>query len=165
MSRLTSAWLREQHMREHVVPACTAMFAAHPTANAIVFAVAQYWADEANDAVHGQFVVSASRDPAWPSCCIESEEVFGSPYAGDFVGYDSGLNDNSTMITAFASCCVAESDQEAEVAAAYTPYAVIRRVPGAAGGEGSVGVSVEVIGQLHRPEWEDVWVGDPGDED
>ncbi len=148
-------------MREHVVPACVKMFAAHPTANAIVFAVAQYWADEAADAVHDAFVLSTSRDPSWPACCEENDEVFDHPYASEFVGYASGLNDNSTMITAFASFCAEESSQEAETAQAYTPYAVVRRVPGSGS---TVEVSVEITGQMHRPEWEDAVVGE-GEED
>lgn len=142
-------------MREHVVPACRKMFAAHPSAASITYAVGQYWSDEADDAVHGEFVLSRERDPRWPECCDDGTEEFRGVWAHDFVPFNSGLDDNSTMITAFASFCIEERSQDDSTAEAHTPYAVIRRAPGP-----EVDVTVEIVGQMHRPEWEDSWRGD-----
>lgn len=153
MSRPSSAELREQHLREFVVPVCVNIFAAHPTAQSVTLSVGQYWNDEADDAVHDSLAVSRSRDPQWPAVCDEHDEHFEGVYAWEYrPDNTAGLDDNSTMITAFASFCVEESSQEVATAESHTPYAVIRRGQGA-----GVDVTVEIVGQMHRPEWEDMW--------
>jgi hypothetical protein len=47
-----AAHLRDQVMREQIVPVIRRAFDAHPTLQTATLLVAQYWNDEANDAVH-----------------------------------------------------------------------------------------------------------------
>lgn len=47
-----AARLRDQMVREQIVPVIRRAFEAHPTLQSATLLVAQYWNDEANDAVH-----------------------------------------------------------------------------------------------------------------
>lgn len=47
-----AARLRDQMVREQIVPVIRRAFDAHPTLQSATLLVAQYWNDEANDAVH-----------------------------------------------------------------------------------------------------------------
>lgn len=151
-------------MREFVVPVCQSMFHAHPSAQSITYAVAQYWNDEADHAVHSHFSVSTARNPSWREAHDDHEANFEGTYSWDHRPKDrSELDDNSTMITAFASYCEEEGSQEDEVAEAYTPYALVRRVV-LPGSKSDIDVSVEIVGRMFRPEWEDSWHDEEDDE-
>ena len=55
------------------------------------------------------------------------------------------------MIVAFASYCREVSDQEQPSWRSHTPYGVVRRPLQ------NEPASLEVIGQMYRPQWEDRW--------
>lgn len=159
----TSAKLREAFIETHLVPLSKRVFAARRDVQSVVLAVAQYWADEADDAVHLRIIPCVVPDPSWPSCLQNNpyvlvEEYFGNTYemlsedADDLVGWQARedlptLDDNTSAITAFASCCGEEGSQEDPMSIAYEPYAVARRA--------QTGVEIEIVGKVQRPEWED----------
>jgi hypothetical protein len=60
--------LRWMTLRWFVAPFARAVFHRVPAAQSIVFAVAQYWNDEASDAAHHVLVPTDQRDPSWPEC-------------------------------------------------------------------------------------------------
>lgn len=134
-------------MSNCVLPTCLRIFEAHPTCQAIVFSVAQYWADEADDAVHDRFTLTTTPDPVWPRCLDDHEANFADVGAYAYQNDLYGLDDNSTMITAFASYCSETTNQESDYSESYTPYAIIRRAGDSA--------AVEIVGVMHRPDWED----------
>jgi hypothetical protein len=60
--------LRWMTLRWFVAPFARAVFHRVPAVQSIVFAVAQYWNDEASDATHHVLVPTDQRDPTWPEC-------------------------------------------------------------------------------------------------
>ncbi len=163
----TSEALRRDCMARYFLPLATEVFARAPEAQSVIFAVAQYWDDEADDAAHAHIVICSTKDPQWPSCLtaegnafIEDNEagVYGARHseleaaaraaAYERSGWSSPwLDDNGQMITAFASYCLEGSSQEDDLDAAYVPYAIARR--------NDDGAVIEIVGKMLRPEWED----------
>lgn len=156
----TSAELRDRFLDQHFRPLAARAFAADPEVGALVLAVAQFWCDEADDAVHAEIVPTADRHPRWPECLrdprfYDADEDYAYPTerTESLVGWEASrdlpqLDDNSTMITAFGAYCVEGCDQEMAIAEAYRPFAVARRGPDGA-------IEVEVVGVVHQPHWED----------
>lgn len=58
-----AAQLRERMIREQIVPVVGRAFEAHPELRSATLLVAQYWCDEANDAVHCDVVFSELDTP------------------------------------------------------------------------------------------------------
>lgn len=152
-------------MQERFIPIAKQLFDALPEVNSVVYAVGQFWSDEASDAVHEAMLPSLDRDPMWPTFLrpplYESDgwEWLSPDVDARIVGVGGSgllqlgrtypdLDDNSTMITAFAAFCAEGCDQEMPVAESHVPYAIARRMAGGA-------VELEIVGVLSRPEWED----------
>jgi uncharacterized protein (TIGR02996 family) len=152
---------RVRILEEDFIPHAAEIFAKHPEIRSQMLCVAQYWADEADDAVHANIVYSKRDTPRWPHVCgdrsfsddEEEEEAQREPpvpidercsYCGDFgwVPWD----DNNAAIPAFEAFCREDSSQEGEVAETYLPYAIAHR-----DGEG---VRIEVVGRITRPHLE-----------
>ena len=160
---VTSATLRQAYMDRYFAPLAAEWFAEAPQLQSIVFAVAQYWDDEAADAVQCNLYYSAVRDPQWPAVIKETVTRCMYPTALNRLltaeqytrihdrlrarGAEITFPDhNGTMITAFAAYCVEGGNQEADDRHNYRPYAIARR--------GAAGAEIEVIGKMLRPEWE-----------
>ncbi len=118
-------------------------FAEHPELRSIMLAVAQYYADNAQDEVH-TYLVGSERDvPVWPHGCARWGDDFA--LAGEscekcdrpVLGWVS--RHYLERITAFAPYCLEGSDQEALFWENYLPYCIFRR-------DGSF----EVVGTLLR---------------
>ncbi len=60
--------MRWMALRWFVAPFARMVFRRIEAAQSVIFAVAQYWNDESNDAVHQLLVISDQRDPTWPEC-------------------------------------------------------------------------------------------------
>jgi hypothetical protein len=164
----TSAELRRNMVEQSWRPAAARIFAALPEVQSVVFAVAQYWNDEAADQVHWRELPSLERDPRWPEMLTrplyesEGDDFLAAEFvrrlpptpeghpATDISDLTRPLPwlDEDKVITAFASCCTEGCHQEMSVAEAYRPYAIARR-------DGNQGVAIEVVGRVIRPEWED----------
>ena len=133
------------------------IFAKHPRVRSIVLAVSQYWADEANDAVH-DFIVASERDtPLWPHVCNGrwydddnpvvdvpgelctrcAEELLGEP------GYLQWWYDNGDAITAFEAFCHESGSQDQTDAINSLPAAIARK-------RGDT-IDVELLGPVQRP--------------
>jgi hypothetical protein len=129
-----------------------ATFFAEGKCSSVMMLVAQYWADEADDAVHTNFILSQRETPVWPHLC----DYDGEPDGRDLCGYcgdsrvSDGLDDNETAVFAFAAFCHEGGSQESGVEENYLPFAVARRAKNG-------GVELEVIGELQRP-----WLDMPG---
>lgn len=128
--------------------------------------VAQYWADEANDAVHYDIAFSVLSTPELPILAEEdSEEEDEGKNAVNLpelptnweildtldLNIDANINirwwdDNGEAIPAFAAFCKEDSHQEMDRLEAYSPYAVFRRK--------GLEIETEIVGKMLRP-WAD----------
>lgn len=157
----TSAELREAYLELRVRPLAQRLFQAAPEARSVLCCIAQFWDDEALDAVHELFVPCAvPGPPPWPECLRDN------PFTDDAGGPDGSalshwwiaieeiaeglpdLDDNTTRVAAFASCIGTMATQDDDFAEAFRPYALARRLPGNL-------VDIRILGSVLRPEWED----------
>ncbi|MEQ1736993.1 MAG: hypothetical protein ABL886_11400, partial [Rhodoglobus sp.] len=128
------------------------LFAVKPEIRSVMMSVAQYWSDEADDAVHAFAVASERATPLWPHVCAETawNEENPEPIAGELCescGSDLGYfpcDDNGSSIPVFEPYCHEDGSQEESMADNYTPFAIARRTDD--------GVAIEFVGTLHRPE-------------
>jgi uncharacterized protein (TIGR02996 family) len=136
------------------------LFARHADLNSLMLGVAQYWADEADDAVHYELCASARAMPLWPHRCDQTvwdddgyENVPGEACSscGEDFGYMGMWDDNGAAIGAFEAYCHEGGSQEESSASNYLPYAIARR----AGDD----VEIEIVGRLQRPENESDYEG------
>src|SRR5688500_6904735 len=78
----TSRELREKSMELRFRPLAERLFVEEPRAESVLYCIAQYWCDEADDAVHEEIVPCAVRDPApWPAC------LEGNPFVDRLEGF------------------------------------------------------------------------------
>lgn len=119
--------------------------AAHPEMQSVMIAVAQYWCDEAEDAVHEELFASARVMPLWPHRCGDAHEACAR--CGDDLDFLDRWHDNSEeLIMAIAPYCQESFGEERATYGwgyHYLPYLLARR----AGDE----VELEVIGKIQRP--------------
>jgi hypothetical protein len=154
-----AAQLRQKLMDEYVIPLVRIGFRKYPQLRSATLLVAQYWNDEADDAVHDYFIFSVLDTPDLEAAAKAEEDYledtinmprFGEdPYlAGDArdelekEGYRCYWHDNGDAIPAFAAFCCEGAHQELSVAEAYTPYAILRR--------SNDDITVEIVGQMLR---------------
>ena len=57
---------REEWLRDALLPWAERHFAENPKDQSLILSVAQYWADEASDAVHAHAIASTRLIPRWP---------------------------------------------------------------------------------------------------
>lgn len=127
------------------------VFTTKPQLRSVMMSVAQYWSDEADDAVHAFAVASERATPLWPHVCSETswDDDPPEPIAGEIcescgdLGYFP-CDDNGSSIPVFEPYCHEDGSQEESMAENYTPFAVARRTDD--------GVAIEFVGMLHRPE-------------
>jgi uncharacterized protein (TIGR02996 family) len=129
-------------------------FRRRPETRSLLFAVAQYWNDQADDEVHDLVIASPRDVPAWPHICEgeEGDEGQGSATPGDRCNQlcDYEMGGVGTASDVFARFCHEYGSQDRPDHENHTPYAIARRRGGGAGGD--VDVEIEVIGKLWRPE-------------
>jgi len=131
------------------------IFARHPEYRSVVLAVSQYWADEANDAVH-DCVIASERDlPVWPHVCQQSSysddpvednptehcNSYSNPELYD--GYLTWWHDNGEAISAFEAFCHESGTQDEPDAYNALPAAIARRAGDT--------VDVSLLGPVQRP--------------
>jgi hypothetical protein len=182
--RVPSAVLRERFHEQYLLPLARGFFDEEPRCQSVLVTVGQYWCDEAADAVHCYQVACTTREPTWPEAgqaradslaepedlrlTLKEAEQEGSPAGlselqyplweraatrafGDPFSSAGALDENTDMIVAFASYCREVSDQEQPSWRSHTPYAlIVRPEPGQA-------PRLEIMGTMHRPQWEDRW--------
>lgn len=151
--------LRQWSLEHEVKPLFARAFEAHPQVQSMLLCVGQFWADEADDAVHGHLVFSTRHTPRWPHTCEDSYS--GTAGDGDlcsacawdrtaeglattFVSWDS----NGFAIRAWQAYCT-EATQEDDPGLSYAPVVLARRTAN--------GFTVDFIGHVMRP-----WLELPG---
>lgn len=147
---------RVRLMREIALPFAQAEFDEHPGLKTVVACVAQYWDDEANDAVHCKLACSKNEMPKFEGIEYGDAE-WGEKWTGrDYYTsmYRSGKThkyleklwwpDNDEAISLFAAFCKEGCNQEMDLEQAYTPYAVFRKQEDGA-------ITTEVVGKMLRP--------------
>ncbi|AGC43840.1 hypothetical protein MYSTI_02524 [Myxococcus stipitatus DSM 14675] len=149
-----TAALREQFLQKMIEPVVRRCFQRHPSLRSALFLVAQYWNDEADDAVHHELIFSQRETPdveAASNAAREGEDDtvnLAAPMAAPFwdpltTPYVDAWPDNHEAIPVFAAFTREDCHQEMSILEAYAPYALFRRA-----GED---LSVEVVGQMLRP--------------
>jgi len=142
-------------------------FQQRPDAQSIVMGVSQYFADEAGDAVHEQFVAFSTREPTWPHHCTYDE---GPSEDGGWCSScdpreDNGgpslpwptLDSNSDAVTAWSALCTEWGGGEGE-SALIDPVAIARRADDG-------GVDLELVHQVVRPWLDDNRAAEARDEE
>jgi uncharacterized protein (TIGR02996 family) len=132
-------------------PAFEKIFREQPKVNSILLCVGQFWADEADDAVHDHLVVSSRWTPRWPHLCQSPEA--GQVGDGElcslcgprdtWVVWDS----NGLAIRAWQAFCDEGASQEDDPNVSFTPAVLARRTP--------TGCSLSIFGRVLRP-WLDL---------
>ncbi|MEO8703228.1 MAG: hypothetical protein ABI867_24490 [Kofleriaceae bacterium] len=135
---------REQVLLD-VQATAKAVFQAQPATRSLLFAVAQYWNDQADDEVHSHLVASERETPVWPHVCAEYDES-GNAVPGERCSncaYEE-LRSPWVSVGPWEPYCHEHGSQDQDYAASYLPYAIVRR------GTGD-DVNVERVGRLQRP--------------
>jgi uncharacterized protein (TIGR02996 family) len=133
---------RRRYIRMHLLPFVSHYFQTYPRLQSALLCVAQYWADEANDAVHGKLIVSELFEPTLegassgygeepmhdanvPNTRIEREYGEG----GSAISlWDAHWDDNSGAIPLWAAFAPEEGSQEYEnLEEAYAPAVMFYR--------------------------------------
>ncbi len=121
---------RRQFVRADLLPVVSQHFERYPRLQSAMLCVAQYWADEADDAVHGTLIVSelveptlkgvgegdeeASADPNVPNTHIQSKYSKRSNSEIDLYETRTHWDDNNGAIPLWAAFAPEEGSQEYE---------------------------------------------------
>jgi uncharacterized protein (TIGR02996 family) len=135
---------RRQYIRTRLLPRVTQFFETYPRLQSAMLCVAQYWDDEANDAVHGRLVVSelfeptlqgvhwrdeTRSDPNVPNTDIESE--YGRSGSAISLWNDAlegaRWDENRGGIPLWAAFAHEEGNQEMSIEEAYSPAVMFYR--------------------------------------
>jgi hypothetical protein len=179
-----AAWddARRRYFDRFLRPTLTAVFDQHLWMSSAAICVAQYWDDEADDAVHAEVIFSRFDTPdvagalseGWDPNLPEGDgqrvvdghwdllmrRADGSRRWGwDGGGDDWAWDNNGCAISLFASYCNADGDQCAPAVDSFATWAVVRRAPD--------GLALHVVGDRVRPWLDGVrpsWECEPGGE-
>ncbi len=156
-----AAELREKIINSEIVPRIKVAFDKYPQLHSAMLLVAQYWSDEANDAVHYQMIYSVLQTPAWGSELLETDYYYDDPVNLPRLPSLSEINiflwenshkfrrqkysweENRNAIPIFAAYCQEGCHQEMDYLDTYIPYAVFRRK--------EAEIEIEVVGNMLRP--------------
>lgn len=139
IERLT--WLRDV-----AEPWLAAHFKKHPDHQSVLLAVAQYWADEADDAVHLTALASKSAVPDFFASEWD-EEVRSDDTAGIDWRNRPSWDDNGESIRAFQAYCSEGGSQELPSSDQAEVFAIAQRTPS--------GPKLTWLGRCQRP-WLDL---------
>ena len=134
-------------------------FKIHPQLQSATVMVAQYWNDEATDAVHTEVIVSVLQTPDLDAFFASQgyddasndylKDATNTPFEYD--GFDLYMktrwDSNGVAVPLFAAFCTASGSQENSVEENFRPYCILRRNDAALGG-----LSVQIVGQMLRPQ-------------
>jgi hypothetical protein len=151
-----SADLRSKIISSDIVPIIKLIFDKYTQLQSAMILVAQYWDDEAHDAVHYAMIYSVLLTPAWEIKIDDDDDPINLPgllslyeiynSIEDLFTYESGeysWEDNGNAVPAFAAYCKEGCHQEMDYSEAYSPYAVFRRK--------EEEIEIEVVGNILRP--------------
>jgi hypothetical protein len=156
-----SADLREKIINYTIVPQIQLVFSRYPQIRSAMLLVAQYYGDEALDAVHCEMIYSVLPSPAWGCDLLSTDYDDLDPVNLPGLPSLSEINDsiredfykledrkyywehNGNAIPTFAAYCKEGSHQEMNYLEAYSPYAVFRWK--------DEEIEIEVVGNMLRP--------------
>jgi hypothetical protein len=156
-----SADLRVKIINAEILPTIKVVFDKYPQLQSAMLLVAQYWNDEANDAVHYTMVFSVLPTPAWGREFLETDYDDDDPvnlpglpslyeindslweYSDKFESGEYCWENNGNAVPTFAAYCKEGCHQDMDYLEAYTPYAVFRRK--------EEEIDIEVVGNMLRP--------------
>lgn len=149
-----AAQLRQKSIDGFIVPIVKANFNKYPQLKSAAILVAQYWNDEASDAVHQHIIYSVLDTPDFEAAARGEygKDTVNLPslgrledraYSVERNGEEVYWLENLDAIPAFAAFCKEGSHQCMDTFEAYTPYAVLRRQED--------DIDIEVVGKMLRP--------------
>jgi hypothetical protein len=130
---------RRRFVRADLLPVVSHYFQTYKLLQSAMLCVAQYWADEANDAVHGHLIVSELPEPTLEGVGYDSESDTNLPNTRIQAQYSSGSmislwgtsvhwDDNGGAIPLWAAFAPEEGTQEYEsLSEAYRPAVMFYR--------------------------------------
>jgi hypothetical protein len=147
--------LRNAYLSGRLKDAIDAVFGSDASLQSVTLLVAQYWSDEAHDAVHGEMIYSELDTPdleavkANPEIYPEADSVnLSGRNPWDVVVWESSpLRDwgsNNYCIPLFAALCEEGGHQEGDNLEFFSPVAIYRRT-------GPAATAVQFVGEIKRP--------------
>jgi hypothetical protein len=154
--------LREKIINSDIIPIIELYFSKYPQLQSAMLLVAQYWDDEAADAVHSEIIISVLPTPVLGVKLVTNDnyddcdpvnlpglpslyEIYDT-LSKDFEKMASEeycWEDNGDAVPLFAAYCKEGCHQDMDYLEAYTPYAIFRRKEGE--------IEIEVVGEMLRP--------------
>jgi hypothetical protein len=168
-SKMETIELRSRIINYELIPKVRTVFDKYERIQSAMLLVAQYWDDDAYDAVHYRLIFSVLPTPAIGVQLVEDENDDFDPvnlpglpgrYEIDRIAQtvyeyaEYSWNNNNNVVPAFAAYCKEGCHQEMADLEAYSPYAVFRRKEGS--------IEIEVVGEMLRP-WLDGVLSGMGD--
>lgn len=149
-----TAILRRQYIEKNLIPVLEHRFQIFPQLQSAALLVAQYWDDEANDAVHFEWLFSVLETPDMVSAY--SEEILDDidlnnlpdlPIHWDITHQPDPpkfpYDDNGISIPLFAAYCREGCHQEMDRDESYSLFAIFRKT--------EEGIEAEYCGEMIRP--------------
>jgi hypothetical protein len=153
--------LRSKVINAEVLPTIKIVFDKYTHLQSAMLLVAQYWDDNASDAVHYTMIYSVLQTPLWGREFLKTDYDDDDPvnlpglpslyeiddylweYFDKLEGREYFWDDNGDAVPLFAAYCKEGCHQEMDYLEAYTPYAVFRRK--------EEEIEIEVVGNMLRP--------------
>lgn len=141
------AGTKKHVVEEWFLPVARLLLKEYPTIHCVVVSLAQYWNDEANDAVHVSFIPSSVPFEFWEELFSsknkfysEDSENFSLPKSDGSTGYVSfyslsrraigfnpQLSNDETFISIFERYCKEGCGQDMRTQESYQPYLIVSR--------------------------------------
>ncbi len=145
--------LRRQYVEKKLVPVLENRFQRFPQLHSAALFVGQFWNDEAEDAVHLDWIFSVLGTPDWGSA-FEDRDYPEDPVnlpdlpphwdlAWEKAGASFPYDDNGLAIPLFASFCKEGANQGMDFKDAYSLFAIFRKTES--------GIEIEYCGEMFRP--------------
>jgi hypothetical protein len=163
MTERDRAARRARDLEATILPRLEGEMARDPALRSALFAVSQYWNDNANDEVHGVIVFSRDETPRWPHACPPyRERAVADPTRDPTLSVASlprtdrctwcaksdswfSLDYEEPTWRAWEAYCHDWASQDTDSGAAYVPFVIVRR----RGDDGSL--EHEIVGDAIRP--------------
>lgn len=148
-----TALLRRQYIEKMLIPVLENRFQRFPQLLSAALFVGQFWNDEADDAVHPDWIFSVLGTPDWGSAFEDRdypEDPINLPdlpphcdLAWEIGGVSFPFDDNGLAIPLFASFCREGANQGMDFQDAFSLFAIFRKT--------EAGIEVEYRGEMLRP--------------
>lgn len=138
---------KKQVIEEWFLPVAKLLLKEYPSTNCVVVTLAQYWNDEADDAVHVSFIPSSVPFESWDGLFSDKNQFY-SEESQDFslpkpdgsteyvsfyglsqraIGFNPYLSNDESFISIFERYCKERCSQEMHTQEAYQPYLIVSR--------------------------------------